>query len=53
MKAVAADPNIEILEHHFAIDLITKAKAKTLLENQDDSIIGIYVYDTKNNVVKR
>ena len=52
MKAVAADPNIEILEHHFAIDLITKAKAKTLLENQDDSIIGIYVYDTKNNVVK-
>lgn len=52
LKAVAADPNIEILEHHFAIDLITKAKAKTLLENQDDSIIGIYVYDTKNNVVK-
>ena len=52
LKTVAADPNIEILEHHFAIDLITKAKAKTLLENQDDSIIGIYVYDTKNNVVK-
>ena len=52
LKAVAADPNIEILEHHFAIDLITKAKAKTLLENQDDSIIGMYVYDTKNNVVK-
>lgn len=52
LKAVADDPNIEILEHHFAIDLITKAKAKTLLENQDDSIVGIYVYDTKNNVVE-
>ena len=53
MKAVAADPNIEILEHHFAIDLITRSKAEgTLLGGRGDDIVGIYVYDTNNGVVK-
>lgn len=53
LKAVAADPNIEILEHHFAIDLITRSKAEgTLLGGRGDDIVGIYVYDTNNGVVK-
>ena len=52
LKACALDKNIEILEHHFAIDLITTSRAKTLLNDQDNRIIGIYVYDTKKSIVE-
>ena len=52
LKACALDKNIEILEHHFAIDLITASRAKTLLNDQDNRIIGIYVYDTKKSIVE-
>ncbi len=53
LKCVSENPNIEVFEHHFAIDLITRAKAgQTLLERQGNDIVGLYVYDTKNSLVK-
>lgn len=52
LKCVAENKNIEVFEHHFAIDLITKAKTNSLLPDQQNEIIGLYVYDTKNSVVK-
>ncbi len=52
LKCVSENKNIELFEHHFAIDLITRAKANTLLPDQKNDIVGLYVYDTKNSVVK-
>ncbi|MBE6412241.1 MAG: L-aspartate oxidase [Opitutales bacterium] len=53
LKCIAENKNISVFEHHFAIDLITRAKAgQTLIEQQSNDIVGLYVYDTKNSVVK-
>ncbi len=52
LKCVLISPNIELFEHHFAIDVIKQSRAKTLLENQNDRIVGVYVFDTRNNSVK-
>jgi len=52
LKCVAENKNITVFEHHFAIDIITRAKAKCLYPDGSDGIVGTYVYDTRNNCVK-
>ncbi len=42
-------PNLTLLEHHFAIDLITTAKLGAAV---DDRVLGAYVLETKTNQVK-
>ena len=52
LKSVAANKNITVFEHHFAIDLILESKTRKLKEGEPDSVVGVYVFDTKNNRVK-
>jgi L-aspartate oxidase len=42
LRAIAADPNIEVLERHMAVDLITSAKLGFAAENR---CLGVYVLD--------
>jgi L-aspartate oxidase len=49
LAAVAARPNIEIFENHFAIDLITSQKLGYVGENQ---CLGVYVLDNKTGEVE-
>ena len=52
LKSVSNNKNISLFEHHFAVDLIMKSKTRTLAEGEADSVLGAYVYDTRNNTVK-
>lgn len=53
LEAVRAHPNIEILEHHFAVDLITTRKVN-LEPNSPNRALGAYVLDiTKNKIETR
>ncbi len=52
LKSIAKNENISVFEHHFAIDLILKSKTATLAKDENDSVVGLYVYDTKNKCVK-
>lgn len=49
LDKIKAHPNIEILEHHIAIDLIT---TKKLGEKSPNQIIGAYVLDRLSGEVK-
>jgi L-aspartate oxidase len=49
LAAVAARPNIEIFENHFAIDLITAQKHGLAADN---SCLGVYVLDKKTGHVE-
>ncbi len=49
VEAARKTPNLTLLEHHFAIDLITTAKLGATI---DDRLVGAYVLDTKSNEVK-
>jgi L-aspartate oxidase len=49
LLAVKAHPNIEVLEQHFAIDLITTAKLGLVSE---DRCLGVYVLDEVSNEVE-
>lgn len=54
LDAVARHANIEILEHHFAIDLITRAKLARLGHRGDagaGEILGLYVLDVRTGHV--
>ena len=51
LKCISENKNISLFEHHFAIDLITSAKLKQAA-GSENSVVGLYVFDTKNNVVK-
>ena len=42
-------PNITLLEHHFAIDLITSSKLGAVA---DDRVLGAYVLDSRANEVR-
>ena len=52
LKSIAKNKNITVFEHHFAIDLILKSKTEKLADGEKDSVVGLYVYDTKNKAVK-
>ena len=47
--AVRANPNIEVLENHFAIDIITTAKLGFVSE---DRVLGLYVLDEVSGEVE-
>src|SRR5258707_1165674 len=49
LAAVAAQPNIEIFENHFAIDLVTTQKLGTPGANR---CVGAYVFDKKSGLVE-
>ena len=51
---VNAQPNIDFLTHHYAIDVITEhqVKKKQIKRNSKISCYGAYVLDEKNSVVK-
>ena len=49
LAAVAAQPNIVMLENHFAIDLITTKKLGRAGANR---CVGVYVLDNKSDVVE-
>lgn len=49
LAAIAAQPNIEVFENHFAIDLITSQKLGAPGENR---CVGIYVLDNKTGEVE-
>src|SRR4051812_9490951 len=49
LAGVAAQPNIEVFENHFAIDLITSQKLGHAGENR---CLGVYVLDNKSGEVE-
>ncbi|MDB6024551.1 MAG: L-aspartate oxidase [Verrucomicrobiales bacterium] len=49
LAGVAAQPNIEVFENHFAIDLITSQKLGHAGENR---CLGVYVLDNKSGKVE-
>lgn len=49
IESARQSPNITLLEHHFAIDLITTAKLGGVV---DDRVLGAYVLDTQSGEVK-
>jgi L-aspartate oxidase len=49
LAAVAARPNIEIFENHFAINLITSQKLGYVGDNR---VLGVYALDKKNGKVE-
>src|SRR5438094_3212863 len=59
LAAVAAQPNIQIFEDHFAIDLVTthklgglSAKASRPGSDPDDRCVGVYVLDKATGAVE-
>ncbi len=48
LKAIAAEPNIQILENHFAVDLITSRKLGLA---GADRCLGVYVLDKARQIV--
>lgn len=48
LKAIASDKNIEVLENHFAIDLITSRKLGIQGENK---CLGVYVLDSRSQSI--
>ena len=48
---VRARDNIEIFEHHIAIDLITASKLEANAKSADDRVVGAYILDRKNDQV--
>ena len=47
LNAAAAQPNIEMFEDHFAIDLITTQKLGQLFDPRPNRCLGAYVFDKK------
>ena len=54
IEAVHAVKNIEIFEHHMAIDLITKARLDDKIQSgsSDDEALGLYVLNHKTSQVE-
>ena len=55
LHGIASSPNIDTLEHHFAMDLITRSKLAQL--NQQalegaDGVLGLYVFNTHSEKVE-
>ena len=53
LRAVAVAPGVRMLEHHLAIDLITRSKLDPSVEmgGPKDRVLGIHVLDTRKGVV--
>ncbi len=54
LQAVAAAPGIDVYEHTFAIDLITRAKmarAGLSLSGGHDEVLGLYAYQQQRGVI--
>lgn len=52
LRAVAARPNVRVLEHHLAVDLITDGKlGRADPGRSNDQVRGLYVLDTRNGRV--
>lgn len=55
LHAVATNPNIDTLEHHFAVELITKANLSRRGYNvpkDSDRVLGLYVLNTNTEAVE-
>lgn len=55
LHAVATSPNIDTLEHHFAVELITKAKLRRRgydVPKDADRVLGLYVLNTNTETVE-
>jgi L-aspartate oxidase len=50
LAAIARNPNIEIFENHFAIDLITTKKLRK--DDMPNRCVGVYVLNTKTGEVE-
>lgn len=46
LKYIKDCPNIEMFEHHFAVDLITESKSGVWRGFEENKIVGLYVLDT-------
>lgn len=55
LKRAHENPNIEILTHYFAIDLITQHHLGAFVDRSSDNIecYGVYVLNTRDNRVER
>ncbi len=51
LQAIKRHPNIQLLEHHFTIDLITERKINPN-SNHPNQCLGAYVLDTVHNEIK-
>ena len=54
LRAVAAQPAVRMLEHHLAIDLLTRSKvdASVSVGSPDDRALGLHVLDTRQGRVE-
>jgi L-aspartate oxidase len=54
LHGVASAPNIDTLEHHFAMDLITRSKLQQgqSVAEGEDRVLGLYVLNTQNEQVE-
>lgn len=52
LRAIAGQPKVTMLEHHLAIDLLTKAKlGRCQVGSLDDRVYGLHVLDTRSGRV--
>lgn len=54
IEAIRAEKNIEIFEHHMAVDLITQARLNEKIQpgSSDDEALGLYVLNHKTSQVE-
>lgn len=55
LHAITESPLIDTLEHHFAVELLTKNKLRRrglTFEREGDRVLGLYVLNTKTEVVE-
>lgn len=53
--ACAAEPNIRMLDHHIAIDLITRgwlARRRQTVPDEEDAVVGAYALDQRAKTVR-
>lgn len=55
LEEIHREPNIEILTHYFAVDLITQHHLGEFVDKSSDNIkcYGIYAFNTENNQVEK
>ena len=55
LEQIENNPNIEILTHYFAVELITQHHLGKFVDKSSDDILcyGVYALDTVNNIVEK